>query len=95
MNKRERYQRWAETAVSAELNKIRGLPADSNIFLPGNLFWQSLFKIAGIVNGGYKSPQAIFSEIEAACHHLGIEEKALRYQWQRAYQRANPRQLKG
>lgn len=95
MNQRERHQRWAETAVAAELKKIRSLPADINIFLPGNQFWQSLFKIASLVNGGYKTPQIVFSEIVAACHHLGIEEKEIRYQWRRACQQASPRRLKG
>ncbi len=95
MKKRERIQRWADTAVAAELNKIRRLPADTNIFLPNNPFWQSLFKIAGIVKGGYKTQQAVFSEIEVACHHLDVEEKEIRYQWRRACQKANPRQLKG
>lgn len=95
MDIRERFQRWAETAVESELKKIRGLPADTNIFLPGNLFWQSLFKMAGIVNGGYKTPQDVLSKIEVACGHLGIEEKELRYQWWRACQQASPRRLKG
>lgn len=95
MNQEKRYQRWAETAVADELNKIRGLPEDTNIFLPGNPFWQSLFKLAGIVNGGYKTPQTALPEIEAACDHLGIEEKEIRYQWRRACHQARPRRLRG
>ncbi|WP_420628622.1 hypothetical protein [Candidatus Leptofilum sp.] len=94
MNNVNRPERWAKTAVERELDKIRSLPAETNIYVPGNPYWQSLFKIAGIVNGGYKSPQAVFSEIEVACHHMGIEEKEIRYQWRRACQQANPRRLK-
>ncbi|WP_420645036.1 hypothetical protein [Candidatus Leptofilum sp.] len=93
MNKRERNQRWAETAVSAELSKIRDLPADTNIFIPGNSFWHSLLKMAGLVNGGYKSQETLLSEILAACNHFTIEEKEIRYQWQRACQQAKPRRL--
>lgn len=94
MDERERTKRWAKTAVGRELDKIRSLPTDTNIYLPGNPFWQSLFKIAGIVNGGYKTPRVIFSEIESACGHLGIAEKEIRYQWQRARQQASPRRLR-
>lgn len=94
MDENKRIQRWASTAIERELDKIRQLPTNVNIFLPGNPFWQSLFKIAGVVNGGYKTSQTVFSEVEAACSHLAIEEKELRYQWRRAFQQASPRRLK-
>ena len=93
MDERERMERWAKVAVERELEKIRGLPQSINIFLPGNEFWQSLFKIAGVVNGGYKTPNVIFIEIEGACSHLALEEKTIRYQWQRACKQAQPRRL--
>lgn len=94
MDESERARRWAETAVNDELDKIRRLPANTNIFKPGNPFWQSLFKIASIVNGDYKTPQAVFTEIEASCSHLSIPRKDLQYQWRRACQQAEPRRLK-
>lgn len=94
MDERERTKRWAKTAVKRELDKICSLPSDTNIYLAGNPFWRSLFKIAGIVNGGYKTQESIFSEIESACGHLGITEKEIRYQWGRACQQASPRRLK-
>lgn len=94
MNENERQKRWAKTAVNRELNKIRSLPEGNNIFVPNSQFWQSLFKIAGIVNGGYETPSTIFVQVWQACEHLAIEEKQIRYQWRRACQQAKPRRLR-
>jgi hypothetical protein len=91
MDDSERGKRWAETAVRRELEAIEALPMEVNIRKPNNLYWRSLFAIAGIVNGGYLSKDEAFALIVQASQHLSLLEKAIAYQWNRACQRARPR----
>ena len=91
MDESERRQRWAETAVRRELETIEALPLEVNIRKPNNLYWRSLFAIAGIVNGGYVPKDEAFARIVQASQHLNLLEKDIAYQWKRACQRAKPR----
>ncbi len=91
VDKNERRKRWFQTALKQELNTIERLPPDLNIHKPNNPFWQSLFRIAGLVKAGHISQDDAFSKIQVACEHMNVIERNLEYQWNRAYKRATAR----
>ncbi len=90
----ERQEKWFQTAMEQELDAIAGMPTDLNIYKPNNPFWQSIFRIGGIVKAGYITKDEAFDKILFACRHLTLKEKEIEYQWNRAYKRAMARQLK-
>ena len=90
----KRQEKWFQTALEQELDAIGNLLPDLNIYKPNNPFWQSLFRIAGLVKAGYISKEMAFSKIQIACQHLTLRDKDIEYQWNRAYQRATARYLK-
>lgn len=87
----ERREKWFQSALEQELQAIERLPPDLNIHKPNNLFWQSLFRIAGVVKAGYISKDDAYSKIQTACQHMNLIEKNMIYQWNRAYKRAAAR----
>ena len=91
VDKDKRREKWFQTALDQELQAIERLPTDLNIHKPNNPFWQSLFRIAGIVKAGHISQDDAFSKIQASCQHMNVIEKNLAYQWNRACKRAPAR----
>lgn len=90
-----RQEKWAATALEQELQAIEQLPASLNIYKPNNPFWCSLFRMAGIAKAGHLSKTAALGQIKWACRHMNLTGREIEYQWNRAYQRATPRQLQG
>lgn len=83
---------WAEKAVEEELKQLRNLP-EENINKPGSTFSISLLKLASVVKGGgrrYFTGDELLAQVVASCPQF--KEKEIRRQWQRAYNKAEPRQ---
>lgn len=91
MEREERWNRWFDTALTNELTGIEELAADINIHKPGNPYWGSLYRIAGLANAGFIDPDEALNQIKYACRHMPLSARDIDYQWQRALKRAKPR----
>lgn len=91
MERETRHRRWAETALTQELAAIGELESDLNIRQRNSPYWQSLFRIAGLVNAGHMSADEALMQIKFACRHMTLRGKDIDYQWGRALRRAKPR----
>ena len=89
----KRQEAWLAAALEGELKTIADLPVGINIKKLGNDFWQSLYKIAGLVKAGYISQEDAFTKIRQASEHLRLLEREVDYQWYCACDRAQPRRL--
>ena len=92
---RIRDQRWTETAVAGELQKLGNLPDEENINKSDSNFFACLLKIAAIVKGtgsAFLSPDEVLSQIQNTCsQYAWLKEKEIKRQWKNAYKMANPR----
>ena len=89
-----RDQRWTETAVSGELQKLANLSEEENINKSDSTFFACLLKIAAIVKGtgrSFMSPDEALSQIQDVCSYAWLKEKEIKRQWKNAYKLANPR----
>lgn len=84
---------WATAAIEGELKTLAELP-DEKIQKPGSVFSICLFKIAAIVKGDGRqigSDQALNKIIAVCRKYEWMQEKEIRRQWARAYNKADPR----
>jgi hypothetical protein len=92
---RIRDQRWTETAVAGELQKLGNLPEGENINKSDSIFFACLLKIAAIVKGtgsAFVSSDEALSQIQNSCsQYAWLKEKEIKRQWKNAYKMANPR----
>ena len=85
---------WANKAIDNELSIIADMP-QGNINKPAHPFFVSMLKIASIVKGGYVPQYEALNGIKKTCAPLTwIPQKEIDYQWQRAYDKAQPRHPK-
>lgn len=94
MHNVERGSRWAASALAEEIKHIEALPAEERISKPGSGFWHAIYRIAGLVNGGFLDSYDALLQIKYAARHMRVQARDIDYQWRKALQKAPARQPK-